>query len=370
MEANGSAMCNGHSPPKNTNAGIVFKESTTEFPSIIELKNALPSHVFRSDLKRSMYYVGKDLAICAALYAGLLVAENQPYIALRVAYTVVYWFLQGTFFWSLFVLGHDCGHGSFSSYSLLNDVVGTALHSFILVPFYQWKLSHRFHHRHTGNIDKEEIFYPVRERDIHKDMTLFRPGFMLGFSWFAYLVIGYSPRKINHFNMSETIFENHMFGCASSLCSFALMVCCLFKYTSTFGLIAVIVHYFVPLLVFASWLVIVTFLHHNEVEIPWYSDKMWDNVRGQISSVDRDYGWAQELTHNIGTHQVHHLFTAIPHYHLEDAREAFYKAFPNLIHRCEKSILPSFFRMFEIFDSQRHISNDVDFYMFSDKKGR
>ena len=65
-------------------------------------------------------------------------------------------------FWALFVLGHDCGHGSFSTSSLINDLTGNLLHGFILVPYYPWKVSHRHHHKNTGNIDKDEIFYPVR----------------------------------------------------------------------------------------------------------------------------------------------------------------------------------------------------------------
>ncbi len=48
------------------------------------------------------------------------------------------------------------------------------------------------------------------------------------------------------------------------------------------------------------------FLHsyHQDENVPWYSDEKWDFVRGNLSSVDRDYGWAHGLTHNIGTHQV------------------------------------------------------------------
>ena len=64
--------------------------------------------------------------------------------------------------WAVFVLGHDCGHGSFSRSWLINDVVGNLLHTLILVPYYPWKLSHMHHHKNTGNIDKDEIFYPIR----------------------------------------------------------------------------------------------------------------------------------------------------------------------------------------------------------------
>jgi omega-3 fatty acid desaturase (delta-15 desaturase) len=74
-------------------------------------------------------------------------------------WTPVYWFLQGTMFWALFVLGHDCGHESFSHYALLNNLVGNLTNTVILVPFYAWKISHRHHHKNTGNIDKDEVIF-------------------------------------------------------------------------------------------------------------------------------------------------------------------------------------------------------------------
>ena len=46
--------------------------------------------------------------------------------------------------------------------------------------------------------------------------------------------------------------------------------------------------------------VVITFLHHNEVNIPWYADSEWDFVRGQLSTIDRHYGYVHDIIHNIG----------------------------------------------------------------------
>jgi fatty acid desaturase len=51
-------------------------------------------------------------------------------------------------------------------------------------------------------------------------------------------------------------------------------------------------------------------------DVPWYADSEWNNVKGQLSTVDRHYGHIHSVIHCIGTHQIHHLFTKVPHYHL------------------------------------------------------
>ncbi|OMO49735.1 Fatty acid desaturase, type 1 [Corchorus olitorius] len=77
------------------------------------------------------------------------------YRARKHAYTVeqalVISIAQGTMFWAIFVLGHDCGHGSFSNNPILNSVVGHILHSSILLPYHGWRISHRTHHQKHGN---------------------------------------------------------------------------------------------------------------------------------------------------------------------------------------------------------------------------
>nr|ARR73577.1 omega-3 fatty acid desaturase [Riftia pachyptila] len=330
-----------------------------DVPSIIDIKKSVPSYCFRGDLMRSLYFIGKDMLLIGALYGGMLLLERLPIRMLYLAAMPVYWFLQGTMFWAVFVLGHDCGHGSFSQYHLLNDTLGTLLHAVLLVPYYPWKLSHRHHHRYTGNIDRDEIFYPIRERDESHDFHHIYPGFGFGISWFLYLTSGFMPRGMCHFNPFESMFAGHVLGCILSIGAIGGWLGVLAAYARIYGIAALTNHYIAPLIVFASWLVVVTFLHHMETGVLWYGDKTWTAVRGKLSSVDRHYGWAHELTHNIGTHQIHHLFSKIPHYHLEEATIHFRATFPHLVCSSDAPSLADYFRMFYIYKAQRHISNDT-----------
>jgi omega-3 fatty acid desaturase (delta-15 desaturase) len=98
-------------------------------PTLVEIKKILPKHCFQPTVVQSLYYVLKDLVIVTTLYLSFLCFENSDtYGVLKYLAVPLYWYLQGTMFWAIFVLGHDCGHESFSKYSLLNNVFGNILH--------------------------------------------------------------------------------------------------------------------------------------------------------------------------------------------------------------------------------------------------
>ncbi|CAF3989382.1 unnamed protein product [Adineta steineri] len=214
-------------------------------------------------------------------------------------------------------------------------------------------------------MDKDEAFYPLRGETYKEsrmtNIILWVPGLV----WFYYLICGYSPRFVSHFNPFELIFDKQKIKISISLCIYAAMLYLMFIYTTHMGIISLMVYHLIPVLVFATYLVIVTLLHHTEMDVPWFDNSEWNHVKGQLSTVDRHYGHVHSIIHSIGTHQIHHLFPKIPHYHLEEATTHFRKAFPNLVRVNHDRILPSFVRMSKTFVLQRCIGNDVSVFTYS-----
>jgi len=57
----------------------------------------------------------------------------------------------------LFIIQHDCGHGSMFSSRKANDWVGRFLGLLTVTPYDFWKYSHAHHHATSGNLDRRGI---------------------------------------------------------------------------------------------------------------------------------------------------------------------------------------------------------------------
>lgn len=57
----------------------------------------------------------------------------------------------------LFLIQHDCGHGSFFRSRWANDLLGRAISVVTLTPYDQWRKAHANHHAHSGNLDHRGI---------------------------------------------------------------------------------------------------------------------------------------------------------------------------------------------------------------------
>ncbi|GKV03508.1 hypothetical protein SLEP1_g15797 [Rubroshorea leprosula] len=300
----------------------VFDSSAPPPFRIGDIRAAIPKHCLIKNPWRSMSYVFRDVLVIFTLVAAALYFDNW--------YTwPLYWVAQGTMFWALFVLGHDCGHGSFSDNGTLNIIVGHILHSSILVPYHGWRISHKTHHQNHGHVEKDESWVPLPEkiyRSLEIKTRILR--FTLPLPLFAFpLYLWYrSPGKEGSlFNPYSDLFspKERKLVMISTACwglvTFLLGYLCFLT-----GPIQMLKLYSVPHLIFIAWLDGVTYLHHHgyEQKLPWYRGEEWNYLRGGLTTVDRDYGLFNNIHHDIGTHVIHHLFPQIPHYHLVEATEA------------------------------------------------
>lgn len=287
--------------------------------SFQELKAAIPPHCFLPSTRRSLTYFFWDIFAIGILYATAHLLDSWWFWP-------IFWLGAGTMFWALFVVGHDCGHGSFSRLKWLNNLIGHLAHTPILVPYHGWRISHRTHHQNTGNIDTDESWYPVTETK-YRSMQWYEKLLRFDALLLAYpfYLFGRSPDRDggSHFLPSSPIFKpSEKWDVITSSLLWTLMLGFLGWLTYEHGWMFLLKYYVGPYVVFVIWLDLVTFLHHTEQSIPWYRGKDWYFLKGALSTIDYDYGFINTIHHDIGTHVAHHLFINMPHYHLKTATEA------------------------------------------------
>lgn len=126
-----------------------------------QIYNAIPPHCFHPSTIRSLAYVVRDF-----FYIGVLLYTTQaytpllPYASLRGIAYGAYTVIAGMIATGIWILAHECGHGAFSKSKRLNNTMGFLLHSFLLVPYQSWRLTHAQHHKHTGDLERDTVFVP------------------------------------------------------------------------------------------------------------------------------------------------------------------------------------------------------------------
>src|ERR1700722_2229087 len=62
--------------------------------------------------------------------------------------------LAGGLLVRVFIIFHDCGHGSFFKSRAANDTVGFIAGILTFTPYYHWRWEHAIHHSTSGHLDK------------------------------------------------------------------------------------------------------------------------------------------------------------------------------------------------------------------------
>ena len=94
------------------------------------------------------------VATSAVPYAALCVVM---YLTLGVSPTVMLAIAAAGFMVQVFVVFHDCAHGSLLASRRANAVLGTVLGLLVLSPFRWWRHDHAVHHATSGDLDRRGV---------------------------------------------------------------------------------------------------------------------------------------------------------------------------------------------------------------------
>lgn len=225
----------------------------------------------------------------------------------------------------LFIIQHDCGHGSFLASRAANDAVGRLISLVTLTPYGYWRQSHARHHATSGNLDrrgtgdvttltvKEYRALPLRARARYR---LYRNPLVL-------LLIG-APV---HFMLLQRLPPRMLLGSRDawrSVFSLNAAIVVLFGLLAAAFGIEVLLMAYLPMIVIASWIGgWMFYVQHQFEDANWTRDKDWDFQRAAVRGssylvLPRLLRW---FTGSIGLHHVHHLNSMIPNYRLQECLE-------------------------------------------------
>lgn len=251
------------------------------------------------------YFMYQSLSISYWLTAGLAI-------------------LTGLLTVRIFIIFHDCGHGSFFKSKRANDILGFITGVLTFTPYHHWRWQHSVHHQTCGDLDRRgdgDIWtLTVREyleasrwkRFVYKvarnPLVLFviAPlGLFLVYQRFP------SPRAKGK-DRSSVFWTN---VCLAGLIAAGCWI---------FGIKTYVLMQLMVTMVAGIAGIWMFYVQHQFEDVYWEHREEWDYTTAALagSSFYKLPKILQWFTGNIGFHHVHHLSSRIPNYYLEQCHRS------------------------------------------------
>ncbi len=270
--------------------------------------------------------VGPFIAGCAAMY--LVLPISYP-LTLALALPT------GALLMRVFIVQHDCGHGSFFASHRANTLVGRLCSLCTLTPYANWSRQHGVHHADWNNLHRTaggtdmysacltlrdylalsrrgRFLYRLPRHPLIANLLLPPLVFLL-----VYRLPLDMPRQWRRERLSVHLTNAALLG--------------------LFGVLALLLGWqqvllvHLPVMAVASILGVGLFsLQHRFETARWMEKGNWSFVEAALHGsswlrLPRPLQW---LTGNIGFHHVHHLNPRVPNYRLREAHGAVQAVYP------------------------------------------
>jgi omega-6 fatty acid desaturase (delta-12 desaturase) len=283
-------------------------------------ERALCAHFARPLLGRAVWQLVHTLVLLAMLFAAMGWTMHAGW---SYGWTLLLALPAAGMCVRLFIIQHDCGHGSFFASSRANHWVGACLGLITLSPYAYWRKTHAVHHGTSGNLDRREFGdvntltvqeYQAQSWRLRFRYRLYRSmPVMLGLGPLYQFVIKHRlPLGLPAGWKKEwrsVLLNDLMLLVAGSAVVFVL------------GWKALLLVYLPVILIAGALGIWLFYVQHTFEQAYWTRSGDWSADRAAVAGssyydLPRVLHW---FTGNIGYHHLHHLAPRIPNYRLRAA---------------------------------------------------
>jgi acyl-lipid omega-6 desaturase (Delta-12 desaturase) len=224
----------------------------------------------------------------------------------------------------IFIIFHDCGHGSFFKSRLANDVLGFITGTLTFTPYHHWRWEHSLHHASSGDLDR---------RGTGDLWTMTVQEYLESSKWRRFLYrLARNPIVLFVLAPVFLFLLRERFPSASAkprerrsvwwMNSAILAMVLLLSWA--FGIKDYLIIQLLVMVVSGGLGVWLFYVQHQFDGAYWERGENWDYIAAALqgSSFYRLPRILQWFSGNIGYHHIHHLSPRIPNYNLQRCHDS------------------------------------------------
>jgi omega-6 fatty acid desaturase (delta-12 desaturase) len=231
--------------------------------------------------------------------------------------------LAAGFLVRVFIIFHDCGHGSFFRSKRANRFWGVITGILTFTPYYTWRMSHARHHGTSGNLDKRgfgDVWtmtvgeYRKATLSTRIKYRLYRnPAVMFLLGPVQFILIG-NRKTPRNAGIKD---RRSVHGTNVGILALAIGLMYLLGWKEYLFIQFSVLYIGV---MGGIWLF---YVQHQFEGVYWADEKEWDFVEASIkgASYYKLPAVLRWFTGNIGYHHIHHLNPGIPNYYLPSCQK-------------------------------------------------
>ncbi len=272
---------------------------------------------YKPDTRRSVLQLALSAVLFAATWFLMYAVHDTAYwLTLLLAVPAAFFLIR------LFIIQHDCGHGSFFRSAKVADAVGSLIGVLSLTPYHYWKKTHAIHHATSGNLEHRG-FGDIDTKTVEEYLALSRWGrfqYRIYRHWIVLFFVGAALHFLVKHRIPTIVPREWKRERWSILWTDIVLAGLVLTAGLLIGFKDLLMIQ-LPLTLMACTLgVWLFYVQHQFEPTYWEHDMDWRYSAAALEGssfykLPKVLHW---LTGNIGFHHIHHLNARIPNYRLAE----------------------------------------------------